>query len=130
MAAGAIYNDIHDNHNCPIIVPNDNMKTEDLAKMMANTSNTPNTPSTDLFHYTHPSLSEDEQRQVDATIRNLVKQFAVPEICTFLKNMRKENKLFLPPNTKGVMKELQRLGMPDETAKGFSYENFKKYYEK
>ena len=68
--------------------------------------------------------------RIHVELENLVRINSIVNICDHLKSMAKSNRISYPHTTKKVMKELQRLGMPGEDVRGFSYKNFQKYYKK
>lgn len=82
-----------------------------------------------LFKYIHPSvLSVTARQQVHAEVQNLVRQFAMPDICRYLRQMRRENRVYLNVKPEAMFAELHRMGMPPETTPGFSYKNFMNYF--
>ena len=82
-----------------------------------------------LFKYIHPSIiSDEEKRQVHAEVQNLVRQFPLSDICRYLRQMRKENRVYINVRPEAMFDELHRMGMPPETTRGFSYKNFMNYF--
>ena len=87
----------------------------------------------ELTFLIHPSVTQEQEKQkIHGELVNLVctREITVGEICETLRSMEKSNRISYPHTTKKVMKELQRLGMPGEGVRGFSYKNFQKYYKK
>ena len=82
-----------------------------------------------LFRFIHPSVTSDAaKRQVHDEIRNLVRQFPMQEICRYLRNMCKENRIYINVKPEAMFSELHRMGMPDESHPGYSYKNFMNYF--
>lgn len=82
----------------------------------------------ELFHFIHPEIDEDEERwRIHKAIKRLVAHQKVPEICTYLKEQKQKDKLYLPPNPSFVYEELKRLGMP--TGDGYSEKYFAGCYK-
>ena len=85
----------------------------------------------ELTFLIHPSVTQEQEKQkIHGELVNLVRNNSIVNICDHLKSMAKSNRISYPHTTKKVMKELQRLGMPGEGVRGFSYKNFQKYYKK
>ena len=85
----------------------------------------------ELTFLIHPSVTvREEMERIHVELENLVRINSIVNICDHLKSMAKSNRISYPHTTKKVMKELQRLGMPGEDVRGFSYKNFQKYYKK
>ena len=85
----------------------------------------------ELTFLIHPSVTQEQEKQkIHGELVNLVRNNSIVNICDHLKSMAKSNRISYPHTTKKVMKELQRLGMPGEDVRGFSYKNFQKYYKK
>ena len=83
------------------------------------------------FLINYSVTEEKEKQQIHNELVSLVctREITVEEICDHLKSMAKSNRISYPHTTKKVMKELQRLGMPGEGVRGFSYKNFQKNYK-
>ena len=82
-----------------------------------------------LFKYIHPSvISEEEKLQVHGEVQNIVRQFAMSDICRYLRQMRRENRVYLNVKPEAMFTELHRMGMPPETTPGYSYKNFMNYF--
>ena len=82
-----------------------------------------------LFKYIHPSVTADsDKRQVHCEVRNLVQQFPMSDICRYLRQMCKENRVYLNVKPEAMFTELHRMGMPDESTPGYSYKNFMNYF--
>ena len=83
----------------------------------------------DMFRFIHPSVVDDGQRwKITQEIRNLVSHFPMQEICCYLMEMRDKGLIYLNVKPELALRELQRMGMPDEKTEGFSYKTFTKYY--
>lgn len=80
----------------------------------------------ELFHFIHPSLDSDEERQIHDEVRRLVTRQGIQEICNYLKQLTKEKKILLPQMAEVAYTELVRMGMP--SGEGFSKKTFMKYY--
>jgi hypothetical protein len=80
----------------------------------------------ELFHFIHPSLDSDEERQIHDEVRRLVTRQGIQEICNYLKQLTKEKKILLPQMAEVAYAELVRMGMP--SGEGFSKKTFMKYY--
>lgn len=83
----------------------------------------------EIFRFVHPALEDEDGWKVHREVERLVKRFDVQEICMRLSQLKKEEKVLLPQNTKNAHEELKRMGMPTEKA-GFEYKTFCKYYHK
>ena len=87
--------------------------------------------SVELCHLIHPSVSdESEQWQIHHEIANLVRRHSMMDICQYLTALANEHKILLPLSPDIALRELHRMGMPEESTPGFSYKNFCKYYRK
>ena len=82
----------------------------------------------ELFHFIHPTLDAAQEREVHDVVKRLVRQQGLQEICTYLLQMREEQKILLPQNSERAYTELVRMGMPD--GEGFSLKTFMKYYKR
>ena len=77
----------------------------------------------------HPAIvDEGEQWRIHDEIKRLVKSQGVQEICSYLSQMRMDNKILLPQSPNKAYEELVRLGMPN--GEGFNEITFRKYYNK
>jgi len=123
--------DIHDNSSVVIRhgeQPSDNPAAgtavvEDLSQVVPVADDLP------LFKYIHPSVtSETAKRQVHHEIQNLVRQFSMPDICRYLRQMCKDSRVYLNVKPEAMFAELHRMGMPSDTTPGFSYKNFMNYF--
>lgn len=83
----------------------------------------------ELFHFIHPGVTEAEEVSLHQTVKRLVRQCGVQEICRFLSELAEQNKLLLPVGVKIAYYELERMGMPT-SKEGFNYKTFAKYYRK
>lgn len=82
----------------------------------------------ELFHLIHPEVEYSEEAKVHQAVKNLVRRFAVKEICDYLSQMAGEKKILLPQSVKVAYDELVRMGMPN--GEGFALKTFEKYYRK
>ena len=121
--------DIHDNSS---VVINHGQKSTCFPSGAGIEDITPVVPVADdipLFKYIHPSVVSDEvKRQIHGEVQNLVRQFAMTDICRYLRQMCKENRVYLNVKPEAMFAELHRMGMPSETTPGFSYKNFMNYF--
>lgn len=86
-------------------------------------------PQLDLFKFIHPSITDESERiKIHREIQNLVRTLPLPEICRYLMDMRKNNRVYLTVKPELMFDELHRMGMPDETTPGFSMKNFRSYF--
>lgn len=131
--ANVTFNDIHDNTDCTI---NTN-GAKDISEQVENPSATPSPEPSfgqelaagDLFKYIHPSITDDAKKtQITLEIQNLVRTQPLPDICHYLIDMKKANRIYLNVKPEAAFAELHRMGMPDETHDGFAYKTFTKYY--
>lgn len=89
----------------------------------------PEQPTMDLFKYIHPSVVVQEERvKIHLEVQNLVRNFSLPDICRYLVQMKRDNKVYLNVKPEAMFEELHRLGMPDEETPGFSKKNFMNYF--
>lgn len=79
-----------------------------------------------LCIFIHPAVSESHGILIHNEIRRLVKSQRLQEICRYLLQMRKENKILLPVSPQLAYAELVRMGMPQ--GRGFNETTFRKYY--
>ena len=87
------------------------------------------TPKIELFHFIHPSVTNEAERlNIHREVENLVRTLPLPEICRYLMEMRKNNKVYLTVKPELMFEELHRMGMPDESTPGFSMKNFRSYF--
>jgi len=100
-----------------------------LASSSSPSSSEPYLAQDALFKYIHPSISTDaDKSQITREIQNLVASFPLPEICRYLMDMKKANRIYLNVKPEMAFAELHRMGMPNEQTEGFSYKTFTKYY--
>ena len=78
------------------------------------------------FHFIHPEIEDEEAWHTHDTVKRLVINYRMPDICAFLKDKNQDRKLLLPSNPSFVYLELVRMGMP--TGEGFSEKNFSNNY--
>ena len=123
--------DIHDNASVNIYqkdvsrlaTKEDQPDVEDIKSAASTVENIP------LFRFIHPSVTLDAtKRQINDEILNLVRKFPMQEICRYLRNMCKENRVYLNVKPEAMFAELHRMGMPDESHPGYSYKNFMNYF--
>ena len=86
------------------------------------------TGSEDLFLFIHPSISDDQERQIHNEVKRLVTRQGIQEICDYLKKLADDHKILLPMNMEKAYNELVRMGMPN--GEGFSLKTFMKYYKR
>ena len=84
--------------------------------------------SESLFHFIHPTVGPDREWQIHNEVKRLVAYQGVQEICTYLIQMRQEEKVLLPQMPERAYQELVRLGMPD--GEGYALKTFMKYYKR
>ena len=82
----------------------------------------------ELCHFVHPEIEEEEAWRIHDALKRLVAHQKVPEICSYLKELKQKGKLLLPSSSKVAFQELVRLGMP--TGEGFSEKYFTNNYMK
>lgn len=86
---------------------------------------------TELCHFIHPAVTDDEEKaKIHHEIANLVSHYQAQDICSYLNVMAADQKILLPMSGDAALKELQRMGMPDEDTEGFSAKTFYRYYRK
>jgi hypothetical protein len=86
-------------------------------------------PDIPLFKYIHPSIiSESEKRQIHGEIQNIVRSLPLREVCRYLRQMYKDKRVYLNVKIDAMFDELHRLGLPDENTPGYSFNNFKNYF--
>lgn len=80
------------------------------------------------FHFVHPEIEDEEAWRIHDSVKRLLKYQRVPEICTYLKELKQRGKIMLPSVSAVMYKELVRLGMP--TGEGYSEKHFSNSYTK
>ena len=80
----------------------------------------------ELFHFVHPELDDKEAWRIHDALKRLVTRQGIQEICLYLLQLRKENKVLLPLSPSSAYTELVRMGMPN--GEGFCESTFRKYY--
>ena len=85
-------------------------------------------PREEIFHFVHPELDDKEAWHIHDAVKRLVKNQRLPEICEYLKELKKNGKVMLPSNSTLMYNELVRLGMP--TGEGYTEKHFKNNYTK
>ena len=83
-------------------------------------------PDEELLHFIHPEIEEEEAWKIHRTIKRLVANQGLQEICQYLNDMSDTKKIMLPINAEKMYNELVRLGMPD--GEGYSLKYFKNHY--
>ena len=84
-----------------------------------------------IYNEEDKSLSEiedDEAWRIHDAIKRLVIHQRVPEICSYLKELKQKGKVMLPPSSTVMYNELVRLGM--STGEGYSEKHFNNSYLK
>lgn len=82
--------------------------------------------SEQLCMFIHPSVGSDQEWVVHDEVKRLVTRQRMQEICQYLLQMKKENKVLLPQAPSLAYEELVRMGMP--SGEGFNESTFRKYY--
>lgn len=88
------------------------------------------TQNEEQCHFIHPEVGSDEERawQIHNEIKRLVSNQGIQEICQYLSQMEKQQKILLPPSADKAYNELVRMGMPN--GEGYNIKTFMKYYKK
>ena len=76
--------------------------------------------------FIHPSIDSNQEWQIHHEIKRLVKRQRIQDICLYLRQMRKENKVLLPQSPSVAYAELVRMGMPQ--GEGYNENTLRKYY--
>lgn len=112
---------------------NDVLKIIDMQHEAPAGNNMENTPvrntrerNEERFHFVHPEIEDEEAWHTHDSVKRLVVNYRMPDICAFLKDKNQDRKLLLPSNPSFVYLELVRMGMP--TGEGFSEKNFSNNY--
>lgn len=120
---------------CVFAMPGSTVNQSPVQKVDANVTEKHNNPSLtsgqrneELFHFVHPELDEEEAWRIHDAVKRVVKRQGVQMICLYLSQLKKDNKVLLPPNPSAAYAELVRMGMPD--GEGFNEATFRKYYNK
>ncbi|MBR6018024.1 MAG: hypothetical protein IK073_05335 [Paludibacteraceae bacterium] len=84
----------------------------------------------ELFHFIHPSvIDEDEKRKVHLEVKNLVKNYPIPEIFNHLSKMADDNRIYYRTLNHAIVRaELERLGLPDENQPNYTAKTFDKHF--
>lgn len=82
----------------------------------------------ELFKFIHPSVPSEQERLVHEEVKRLVSRHGIQEICQYLLQMRKQDKILLPQSAEKAYNELVRMGMPN--GKRYNIKTFMKYYIK
>ena len=80
------------------------------------------------FHFIHPEIDDDEAWRIHETVKRLVANQRIPEICEYMKEQKKKGMLMLPSIPSVMYNELVRMGMP--TGGGYTVKHFSNYYMK
>ncbi len=113
--------DIHDNEHVHIGKPINEIESREVGSVVRERNEDP-------FHFVHPEIDEDESWRIHDAVKRLVAHQKVPEICTYLKELKQRGKVMLPSSPSMMYDELVRLGMP--TGDGYSEKHFKNCYMK
>ena len=93
------------------------------------TENVSGKASMELFKYIHPSVVDENERwNIHKEVENLVRALSLPEVCKYLQNLKRKNRVYLNVKPELMFAELHRLGLPSEDTPGFSYKNFTNYF--
>lgn len=103
----------------------ENQKEQQLSSMSA-TDKEPESDNETLCSFIHPAVERQQERKIHNEIKSLVRRQRIQEICSYLLQMRKENKVLLPISPQVAYTELVRMGMPE--TQGFNESTFRKYY--
>lgn len=114
--------DIHDNEHVHIGSP----LSECFGKLKSITEEKCEDGGEELFHFVHPEIEDGEAWRIHNAVKRLVSNHGIPEICEYLYQMSREDRILLPKMPSVAYVELVRMGMP--TGKGFSEKYFNKYY--
>lgn len=126
FAPGAVYNDNHKEFTFNTSASN---AAEILKTALAEEVSPVEENALPLFKYIHPSItSEKEQKQISGEVQNLVQNFPLPEVCRYLRQMYKDKRVYLNVKIEAMFDELHRLGLPSEETPGYSFKNFKNYF--
>lgn len=79
------------------------------------------------FHFVYPEVEDDEAWRIHDAVKRVVVSQGIQEICQYLLQLRKENKVLLPLSPSSAYTELVRMGMPH--GEGFSESTFRNYYK-
>lgn len=114
------------NNNCTV---NNYFSTTSTTATTAEPTAAPEQPQMDLFKYIHPCVTDvEERKKIHMEIQNLVRTLPLPEICRYLMDLRKNDRVYLNVKPELMFEELHRMGMPDESVSGFSMKNFRSYF--
>ena len=80
----------------------------------------------EIFHFIHPSVECKDEWCIHNEVKRLVTRNGLQEICQYLLQMKKDNKILLPQSPSVAYHELVRMGMPDK--EGCNENTFRKYY--
>lgn len=82
----------------------------------------------EMFHFVHPSIEAEEGWRIHDAVKRLVAHQRIQDICQYLKDLSKKNKILLPQSPSSAYKELVRMGMPN--GEGYSEKYFSSCYIK
>lgn len=124
--------DIHDNQHIHFNVPQPDSERDATLKEPSNvpTSQDMNrsADTEELFHFVHPSVEAKDEWRIHEEVKRLVRRNGIQEICRYLQQMKKDNKVLLPQSLSVAYNELVRMGMPSKD--GFNERTFQKYYKR
>ena len=121
---GDMFN-IHDNQNVNITNPVKESVSKEPECIIKKEDHS-NRRDEELFHFVHPSIHGEEEWKIHEEVKHLVARQGIQEICQYLLQMRKDNKVLLPLSPSTAYEELIRMGMPN--GGGFNENTFRKYY--
>ena len=82
----------------------------------------------EIFHFIHPEIEDEEAWRIHYAIKRLVAHQRLPEICSYLKELKQKGKVLLPSVSSIMYNELVRLGMPK--GEGYTEKHFSNNYTK
>lgn len=82
----------------------------------------------ELFHFIHPTIDTKDEWRIHEEVKRLVRRNGIQEICQYLLQMKRDNKILLPQSLSVAYNELVRMGMPNK--EGFNERTFQKYYRR
>ncbi len=125
FAPGANY---YDNHK-EVTINNPGANSVDLLRAALAEDIEPVVEEGELFKYIHPSVVDESERlNVHKEVENLVRALSLPDVCKYLQNLKRNNRVYLNVKPELMFAELHRLGLPSEDTPGFSYKNFTNYF--
>lgn len=84
----------------------------------------------ELFRFIHPKITDEkERREVHQEVKNLVKNYPMPNIFNHLDEMAKNERVYYKTLNHAIVRaELERLGLPDESQPGYTTKTFDKHF--